>query len=142
VTSYAVGALVLIAGLIAAILVTRSVSKDSKNTARSARAKGIRFFFTWFFVGGTVAFVTFMVLMFAAMGGAWMPPGPWLSFHALGILVLPILLTFGGVPAAIRIAQGKAWKKTARVSLAVCVISWTVILGIVLLGPSIFGWSW
>jgi hypothetical protein len=56
--------------------------------------------------------------------------------------VLPILLTLGGVPAAIQIARGNAWKKTASIALVVCFTSWVVIVGIDFLGLSVFGWSW
>ena len=115
----------------------------SDSTARSARAQGIRFFLAWFLVGGFVGLLTFVFLMFAAMGGVWTPPGVWLFFLSIGTLVLPIMLALGGLPAAIQIAQGQAtWKRTARISLAVCVTSWVVVVGVVFLGPSVFGWSW
>lgn len=140
-TSFMVGALVLIAGLIAVILVTRRASMGRENTSRSARARGFRFFLGWFVVGGLVALVTFVMFLIAAIGGVSAPPDIWMFFYSLGIVVLPILLTLGGVPAAIQIARGKAWRKTASVALAVCVTSWVVVVGVVLLAPSILGWS-
>jgi len=144
-TSIVIGALVLMAGLIAAILATRGVSANKENTARAARAaraSGYRFFFLWFFVGGLLALMTFVMFLMAAVGGVSTPPGIWMIFWGLGLVALPVLLALGGLPAAVQISHGREWKKTALITLAVCIASWVVIAGIVFFGPSIFGWSW
>ena len=134
--------LVLMAGLFTANLVTRGASTNREESARSARASGYRFFFTWFFFGGFLGLATFVMFLMAAIGGVSTPPGIWIIFWGLGLVGLPVLLALGGLPAAIQISHGNPWKKTARISFAVCIASWVVIAGIVFLGPSIFGWSW
>ena len=121
---------------------TRDVSENKENMARAARASGFRFFLAWFCVGGFLGLATFMMFLMAAIGGVSTPPGIWMIFWGLGLVPLPVLLALGGLPAAIQISHGDAWKKTAYISLAVCVASWVVIVGVVFLGPSIFGWSW
>jgi hypothetical protein len=141
-TLFGVAALVLMAGFVTAILLTRSVRVNSENTTRSARADGFRFFLAWFVAGGSVALVTSVMFVIAGIGGVWTPPDTWVIFHRLGMIVLPFLLTLGGVPAAIQIARGHAWKKTALIAFAMCVTSWLVLVGVVFLGPSVFGWSW
>jgi hypothetical protein len=145
-TSLVVGALVLMAGLFIAILVTRSAGANSnaekEDTSRSARASGFRFFLAWFFVGGILGLATFTMFLMAAMGGVSTPPGIWMIFWSLGLVALPFLLALGGLPAAIQMSNGKEWRKTALMSLAVCITSWVVIAGVVFLGPSILGWSW
>ena len=113
----------------------------SENTSRSARAHAFGFFLVWLFAGGLMGVMTFLMFLVAGIGGAATPPGAWLMFWTLGTFALPILLALGGLPAAIQIARGEAWERTAWITLAVCVASWGVLAGIVFLGPSIFGWS-
>lgn len=115
---------------------------ETEETARSAHEDGNRFFLKWFVVGGLVAFVTFVTLLLAGIGGVRMPPDIWMTFRFLGMFVLPFLLTLGGVPAAIQIANSQPWKRSAVIAFVVCATSWVVIVGVVLFGPSIFGWSW
>lgn len=134
--------LLIIAGWIIAIQLIRSVRLDSENTARSARANGFRFFLGWFIAGGSVALVTFVMFVIAGIGGVSAPPDIWMLFRMLGLFVLPPVLTLGGVPAAIQITHGKAWKKSALIALAVCAISWLILVGVVFFGPTVFGWSW
>ena len=141
-TSIVIGALVLMAGLFTAIMAARSAGAHTEDAGRSARASGYRFFFSWFFVGGLLALATFVMFLMAAIGGVSTPPGIWVIFWGLGLVGLPVLLALGGLPAAIQISHGNEWKRTALISLAVCITSWVVIVGVVFLGPSIFGWSW
>lgn len=135
-------ALVVVAGIVVAAQLTRDLRRNSEDTARSGRANGFRFFLAWFVLGGSVALVTFVMLVFAGIGGFRTPPDTWVTFHLLGLFVLPFLLTLGGVPAAIQIAHGHAWKKTAWTAFVVCAATWLVIVGVVFFGPSIFDWSW
>ena len=139
---FEIALLLLIAGFIMAMRLTRDLPKETESTARDAHKDGVRFFFAWFLAGGVVALVTWVMMAMAGMGGVWTPPDAWLFFHRLGLTVLPLLLIFGGVPTAERISRGLAWRKTAAISVAVCVTAWVVIVGVVFFGPSLFGWSW
>ena len=139
---FEIAALLLIAGFVIAMHLTRDLRTRSDGSAHYGRKDGFRFFLAWFLAGGSVALVTWVLMAIAGMGGVWTPPDTWATFHLLGLVVLPFLLILGGVPAASRISRGLAWKKTAAISLAVCVASWLVIVGVVFFGPSIFGWSW
>ena len=115
---------------------------NSENTERTGPADGFRFFLKWFLVGALVAALTYVVLAIAAIGGVSTPPDIWVLCISLGMVVLPFLLMLGGVPAAIQIARGREWKRAAKIAFVMCAASWLVIVGVVFLGPFIFGWKW
>ncbi|KPK12687.1 MAG: hypothetical protein AMJ68_01195 [Acidithiobacillales bacterium SG8_45] len=77
-----------------------------------------------------------------SMGGIYDPPAIWSFFRDVGLTVMPIMLVFGGLPAAIQIAKGRAWKTIALLSFASCAITYVIIQVVVVWGPSIWGWWW
>jgi len=80
--------------------------------------------------------------MMASIGGVFAPPAIWSLARDLGVTVLPILLIFGGAPAAVQIARGRPWRKLAIIAFALCGITWLVLNVVVLWGFNIWGWSW
>jgi hypothetical protein len=108
----------------------------------SEKVKGLLFLLLWFIIGGAVSSVTVSLFLFWSIGGVFEPPAIWSLCRDLGLTVMPIVLTFGGVPAAVQIMRGRPWERAASISFAICVITWIVLWFVVDLGPSIWGWTW
>lgn len=106
------------------------------------KLRGLLFFLAWFVCGGLAAANTVPWLLLYTIGGVSTPPAIWSLCLFLGVIVLPILLPLGGVPAAIRIARGRPWEKVALLAFAVCATAWLLLAGTVFWGPSVFGWTW
>lgn len=104
--------------------------------------KGIAFFAGWFVGGGILAIIIAEHFLIASIGGYADPPAIWTIARDLGLSVMPVLLLFGGVPAAVQIVRGRRWQTTAFVSLIVCGVSWAALMIVVWSGPDIFGWTW
>jgi hypothetical protein len=96
-------------------------------------------FLAWFILGGSLALWTLGMFALGLMGGSGMLSPIWWTCLRLGEAVLPILLPFGGVPAAIQLGRGRKWKKIALVSFAVCATTWIVLAGVVIFWRSRFG---
>ena len=69
---------------------------------------GLVFFFLWFLVGVGITDWTTDLFIMASMGGVFQPPAIWSFARDLGLMALPILLVFGGAPAAIQIMRSRA----------------------------------
>jgi hypothetical protein len=104
--------------------------------------KGLLFFLLWFVVGSIVSLVTADHFLMASFGGVFEPPAIWSIFYELGLTVLPVLLTLGGSLAAVKIMQGRPWKKVALFSFAICAITWITHWTVVIWGHYIWGWTW
>jgi hypothetical protein len=103
---------------------------------------GLAFFLFWFLFGGAVAAWTADLFIMASMGGVFEPPAIWSFARDIGLTVLPILLVFGGAPAAIQIMRRRPWRMAAVVAFAICATTWLVLMVVVVWGPPLWGWSW
>ena len=122
--------------------VDRQLRTSTGRLRRSGTLKGLGFLLGWGVVGWTVTSLTLRHFFPYLLVGNFAPPKVfWVSLH-LGIYLMPIVLIFGGLPAAIQLMRGRPWKVAALVSFAICLIIWAVPTFIVVLGPSIWGWVW
>ncbi|WP_338466245.1 hypothetical protein RXV95_11810 [Novosphingobium sp. ZN18A2] len=106
------------------------------------RHQAILFFAGWFLLGAAVATATLWEFVIASIGGVFDPPVVWTLARDIGSLVLPLLLSLGGIPAAVQIWRRRPWKMAALVSLATCALAWFVFVFLVLWAPGVFGWTW
>jgi len=104
---------------------------------------GLMFAIAWFFFGGLVTVATLdRFHPFLFLGGYSEPPAIWSLGTLLGLTVMPILLIFGGIPAAVQMMRGRPWKMAAAIALAMCATTWTFVVIVVFWGPSLWGWTW
>jgi len=106
------------------------------------RILALTFFAAWFLMGAIIGGMIAGSFVIASLGGVFEPPAIWKFARDLGITVLPFLLMFGGVPAAIQIWRGRRWEPAAAVSFIICGISCLVLIVVVKRGPELFGWTW
>ena len=100
------------------------------------------FLAVWLFVGGAISAWTVDLFLMASMGGVFEPPALWSLARDFGVVVLPLLLILGGVPATIQIMRGRPWKRTAVITFATCATTWLALMVVVIWGPPIWGWAW
>ena len=99
---------------------------------RPSRGKALLFFFAWFAIWGLVSFGVSIFVALVSIGGVPRPgvesPADRLSLcYGVAHLVL-VLLPFGGIPAAARIAAGRSWSEFALGALFVCVLLLATLL--------------
>ena len=99
----------------------------------SARERGILFFIVWFVIGGWIGVMTCGILAFGVLGGNGEPRMVSVLRSLCPFVLLPVL-ALGGLPAAIEIARGRPWKRSAVIAFAVCVVTWFVFFGLEYLG--------
>lgn len=80
----------------------------------------------WFVIGGAIGGLTAMFFAIGSIGGIQTPPAYWWVFVTLGIFVLPPLLAFSGIPAAVQLARGRPWMKAFAIAFVIDVVAWLV----------------
>lgn len=109
---------------------------------RPEALRGLGFLLAWMVVGGVATSLTLRHFSPYLIGGFSEPPLIFWICLNLGFFVLPILLIFGGIPAAILIMRNRRWKPAAIISFVVAVTTWAVLTFVVVFGPSVWGWTW
>lgn len=109
---------------------------------RSETRNGLGFFFLWAVVGSAVTIGTLGIFFPYLIGGYGEPPRIFWICLNLGFTAMPILLIFGGLPAAIQMIRGRPWQTAALASFALCITTWAALTFVVVFGPSIWGWTW
>ncbi len=101
---------------------------------------GLAFLVAWALVGYVIPRGTFYQFLFASSGGNSESPGAWALARNLGVSLFPVLLIFGGAPAAVQIARGRPWRMVAAVALGLCWAAWLLAKAIAVWAPNPFGW--
>jgi hypothetical protein len=92
-------------------------------------ALGLALVAVWFAVGFAVARAVFGIIEVAVF---WGDGGKtWKIARDFGVIALPFLLVFGGVPAAIQIWRGRPYRTAIVASLFICLLSTVVVVSIV-----------
>ena len=104
--------------------------------------QGLSVLILWMAVGLFVSAMMYESLFMTMLGGNYSPPVIWRIARDFGLVVMPVLLVFGGLPLSIQLWRGRPWRRVFLISLGTCLLSVAVVIFVVFYGPGVFGWWW